>query len=50
MLLESGKLVIVVALGLIIGLLLNVDLSWVEQASENILLLLLFFVGIQLTK
>ncbi|PSW29365.1 hypothetical protein C9J21_19680 [Photobacterium phosphoreum] len=45
---ESVKLVIVVALGLIIGLLLNVDLSWVEQASENILLLLLFFVGIQL--
>ncbi|MCD9551838.1 DUF340 domain-containing protein [Photobacterium carnosum] len=45
---ESLKLVIVVALGLIIGLLLNVDLSWVEQASEHILLLLLFFVGIQL--
>ncbi|MCD9467059.1 lysine exporter LysO family protein [Photobacterium iliopiscarium] len=48
MMLESGKLVGVVALGLIIGLLLNVDLSWVEQASEHILLLLLFFVGIQL--
>ncbi|WP_394167114.1 lysine exporter LysO family protein [Photobacterium piscicola] len=48
MMLESGKLVIVVALGLIIGLLLNLDLSWVEQASEHILLLLLFFVGIQL--
>ena len=48
MMLESGKLVIVVALGLVIGLLLNVDLSWVEQASENILLLLLFFIGIQL--
>lgn len=48
MMLESGKLVVVVALGLIIGLLLNLDLSWVEQASEHILLLLLFFVGIQL--
>ncbi|KJG23263.1 membrane protein [Photobacterium iliopiscarium] len=48
MMLESGKLVGVVTLGLIIGLLLNVDLSWVEQASEHILLLLLFFVGIQL--
>lgn len=48
MMLESGKLVGVVALGLIIGLLLNVDLSWVEQASGHILLLLLFFVGIQL--
>ncbi len=46
--LESAKLVVVVALGLIVGLLLNVDLSWVEQASENILLLLLFFIGIQL--
>ncbi|MEC6907944.1 lysine exporter LysO family protein [Photobacterium piscicola] len=48
MMLESGKLVVVVALGLIIGLLLNLNLSWVEQASEHILLLLLFFVGIQL--
>ncbi|MEC6796701.1 lysine exporter LysO family protein [Photobacterium sp. NCIMB 13483] len=48
MMLESGKLVVVVALGLIVGLLLNLDLSWVEQASEHILLLLLFFVGIQL--
>ena len=48
MMLESGKLVGVVTSGLIIGLLLNVDLSWVEQASEHILLLLLFFVGIQL--
>lgn len=48
MMLESGKLVVVVAFGLIVGLLLNLDLSWVEQASEHILLLLLFFVGIQL--
>ncbi|WP_305416414.1 hypothetical protein [Photobacterium leiognathi] len=27
---------------------LDIDLSWVDQASEAILLLLLFFIGIQL--
>lgn len=48
MMMESVKLVFVVAAGLIVGLLLNVDLSWVDQASEAILLLLLFFIGIQL--
>ncbi|MCM0147390.1 lysine exporter LysO family protein [Photobacterium galatheae] len=48
MLLESAKLILVVAAGLGVGLLLNIDLSWVDQASEIILLLLLFFIGIQL--
>ncbi|WP_318478172.1 lysine exporter LysO family protein [Photobacterium leiognathi] len=48
MMAESLKLVLVVAGGLLVGLLLNFDLSWVSQASEIILLLLLFFIGIQL--
>ncbi|PSV21448.1 hypothetical protein C0W44_09660 [Photobacterium leiognathi subsp. mandapamensis] len=48
MMAESLKLVLVVAGGLLVGLLLNIDLSWVSQASEIILLLLLFFIGIQL--
>ncbi|NAW67197.1 lysine exporter LysO family protein [Photobacterium halotolerans] len=48
MLLESAKLILVVAAGLIVGLLLNMDLIWVDRASEIILLLLLFLIGIQL--
>ncbi|MDO6705742.1 lysine exporter LysO family protein [Photobacterium sp. 1_MG-2023] len=48
MLLESVKLILVVAAGLLAGLLLNMDLSWVDQASEIILLVLLFLIGIQL--
>ena len=48
MMAESLKLVLVVASGLLVGLLLNFDLSWISQASEIILLLLLFFIGIQL--
>lgn len=45
---ESLKLILVVGGGLILGLLLPVDLSWVDTASEWILFLLLFFIGIQL--
>ncbi|NLS11376.1 lysine exporter LysO family protein [Vibrio sp. SM6] len=48
MALESLKLIFVVGGGLAVGLLLPLDLSWVETASEWILLLLLFFIGIQL--
>ncbi|OOE50245.1 hypothetical protein BZG11_09710 [Salinivibrio kushneri] len=45
---ESGKLIAAVAVGLVVGLLLNHDLSWVDTASEGILLLLLLLIGIQL--
>lgn len=48
MVMESGKLVLVVAGGLVIGLLSGLELGWVEQASEVILLILLFMIGIQL--
>ncbi len=48
MALESLKLILVVGGGLVIGLLLPFDLSWVDTASEWILFLLLFFIGIQL--
>ncbi|MDF2152385.1 lysine exporter LysO family protein [Vibrio sp. CAU 1672] len=48
MALESVKLVLVVGGGLLAGLVLSVDLSWVDTASEWILFLLLFFIGIQL--
>jgi uncharacterized membrane protein YbjE (DUF340 family) len=48
MIMESVKLVLVVAGGLIVGVTLGFDLSWVDQASETILLLLLFLIGIQL--
>ncbi|WP_391087438.1 LysO family transporter [Vibrio sp. NH-UV-68] len=48
MALESAKLIIVVGGGLAIGLMLPFDLSWVDTASEWILFLLLFFIGIQL--
>ncbi|GAB6262055.1 lysine exporter LysO family protein [Photobacterium sp. CCB-ST2H9] len=48
MLMESVKLILVVAAGLGLGLIINMDLSWVDQASEIILLLLLFLIGIQL--
>ncbi|WP_117235394.1 lysine exporter LysO family protein [Vibrio maerlii] len=48
MFLESAKLLFVVCGGLIIGLFLPFDLSWVDTASEWILFLLLFFIGIQL--
>ncbi|WP_330959145.1 lysine exporter LysO family protein [Photobacterium sp. 53610] len=48
MLMESAKLILVVAAGLGLGLIINMDLSWVDQASEIILLLLLFLIGIQL--
>ena len=48
MALESVKLISVVGVGLILGLILNIDLSWVDTASEWILFLLLFLIGIQL--
>ncbi len=48
MALESLKLIIVVGSGLIVGLMLPIDLSWVDTASEWILFFLLFLIGIQL--
>lgn len=48
MALESLKLILVVGAGLAVGLLLSIDLSWVDTASEWILIVLLFFIGIQL--
>ena len=48
MALESAKLIMVVGGGLIAGLMLPIDLSWVDTASEWILFALLFFIGIQL--
>ncbi|KLV11450.1 MULTISPECIES: lysine exporter LysO family protein [Photobacterium] len=48
MILESVKLIFVVAGGLLFGLVSGIDLSWVDQASEVILLILLFLIGIQL--
>lgn len=48
MALESVKLILVVGGGLAIGLILGWDLSWVDKASEWILFVLLFFIGIQL--
>ncbi len=48
MALESAKLILVVGGGLVAGLLIPIDLSWVDTASEWILFLLLFFIGIQL--
>lgn len=48
MALESVKLILVVGSGLLIGLLVSFDLSWVDNAIEWILFLLLFFIGIQL--
>ncbi|HCG6531909.1 TPA: lysine exporter LysO family protein [Vibrio parahaemolyticus] len=48
MALESVKLIVVVGGGLITGLILPIGLEWVDTASEWILFLLLFFIGIQL--
>ncbi|CAK4068468.1 MULTISPECIES: lysine exporter LysO family protein [Vibrio] len=48
MALESVKLILVVGSGLIVGLALPYELNWVDTASEWILFLLLFFIGIQL--
>ncbi|MDP2544917.1 lysine exporter LysO family protein [Photobacterium damselae subsp. piscicida] len=48
MLFESFQLIFVVGGGLIVGLLINMDISWVDKASEIILFILLFFIGIQL--
>lgn len=48
MALESVKLIFVVGGGLLLGLVLPISLNWVDTASEWILLILLFFIGIQL--
>ncbi len=48
MALESLKLILVVGSGLLVGLVFSLELSWVDTASEWILFLLLFFIGIQL--
>lgn len=48
MVMESMKLIFVVAGGLVVGIVAGIDLGWVDQASESILLLLLFLIGIQL--
>ncbi|WP_264877187.1 lysine exporter LysO family protein [Vibrio agarivorans] len=48
MALESVKLIFVVGGGLVAGLLLPIGLGWVDTASEWILIILLFFIGIQL--
>lgn len=48
MLKDSAILIVVVGSGLAAGLLLPVELNWVDNAIEWILFLLLFFIGIQL--
>ncbi len=48
MALESVKLILVVGGGLAIGLIFNLELEWVDSATEWILFVLLFFIGIQL--
>ncbi|HAS6028056.1 hypothetical protein DC365_20905 [Vibrio vulnificus] len=48
MAMESLKLIFVVGGGLLIGLMLPISLDWVDTASEWILFVLLFFIGIQL--
>lgn len=45
---ESVQLLFLVGFGVFIGLILPLDLSWVESASELILYALLFLIGIQL--
>lgn len=46
--LESVKLIVVVAAGLLVGLILPFPIPFISESSEAILLLLLFFIGIQL--
>ncbi|WP_428774221.1 LysO family transporter, partial [Vibrio sp.] len=48
MAMESLRLILVVGAGLLAGLLLPMPLGWVDSASEWILFVLLFFIGIQL--
>lgn len=48
MAMESAKLILVVGSGLITGLVMPIGLDWVDTASEWILFVLLFFIGIQL--
>ncbi len=48
MFLESTKLIIFVLGGLVVGLFIQNSLGWVDRASEYTLLILLFFIGIQL--
>ena len=45
---ETASKLIVVAGGLVVGLLFPVDAHWVDKLSEWILFLLLFLIGIQL--
>ncbi|CAM3741818.1 lysine exporter LysO family protein [Vibrio aquimaris] len=45
---ESIKLILFVGIGLVAGRLLYIDLSWVDIASESVLFVLLFLIGIQL--
>lgn len=46
--LESLKLVAIVAAGFVLGLMMNTRSSWLETASEWILFILLFCIGVQL--
>ncbi|MFH0256615.1 lysine exporter LysO family protein [Vibrio rumoiensis] len=48
MALESAKLILIVGAGLLLGLILPFKVPYISQTSEGILLLLLFFIGIQL--
>lgn len=48
MALESAKLILVVGGGLLAGLAAPFSLHWVDTASEWILFVLLFFIGVQL--
>lgn len=48
MALESLTLIVVVGGGLLLGVVLNLNLPWVDNAMEWCLSLLLFFIGIQL--
>lgn len=48
MALESAKLILVVGAGLVLGLFISFEVNLINQISEGILLLLLFFIGIQL--
>lgn len=48
MVFESLKLLLMVAVGFVLGLILPISLPYIDIASEACLLILLFFIGIQL--
>ncbi|MBU2897084.1 lysine exporter LysO family protein [Vibrio hepatarius] len=48
MALESMKLILFVGVGLLAGTQLPLELNWVDIASESVLFILLFLIGIQL--